>query len=337
MKTFFDAFISYGRADSKVFATKLHQRLTELGFRIWFDQQDIPLGVDFQNQIDDGIEKSHNFLFIIAPHSVKSAYCLKEIQLAVKLNKRIIPLLHVEPTDCWDKMHPIIEKINWIFFQDNKNDFETSLAGLLQVIHHQSDYVRQHTEILVKALEWSRHQKQTNYLLIGEERKQAQSWLKVRFDDQQPPCVPTDLQCELICESTKNSNNLLTQVLICYADQDKSVMQKIAKTLMRKSFTVWTNKTDIETGTPFQDVINQGIEGADNLVYLISPASIKSDYCQQEITHALDNNKRIIPLLIESTELEGIHPHIRGLQFIDFTTYNDEAKYRIEADKLIKV
>ncbi|NEP52080.1 MAG: TIR domain-containing protein, partial [Moorea sp. SIO3C2] len=61
MKTFFDAFISYGRADSKVFSTKLHQRLTELGFRIWFDQQDIPLGVDFQNQIDDGIEKSHNF------------------------------------------------------------------------------------------------------------------------------------------------------------------------------------------------------------------------------------------------------------------------------------
>ena len=337
MKTFFDAFISYGRADSKVFATKLHQRLTELGFRIWFDQQDIPLGVDFQNQIDDGIEKSHNFLFILAPHSVKSAYCLKEIQLAVKLNKRIIPLLHVEPTDCWDKMHPIIQKINWIYFQDNKDDFEKSLAGLLQVIHHQSDYVRQHTEILVKALEWSRHQKQTNYLLIGEERKQAQSWLKVRFDDQQPPCVPTDLQCELICESTKNSNNLLTHVLICYADQDKSVMEKIAKTLMRKSFTVWTNKTDIETGTPFQDVINQGIEGADNLVYLISPASVTSDYCQQEITHALDNNKRIIPLLIESTELEGIPPQIRGLQFIDFTTYNDEDKYRIEADKLIKV
>ncbi|AOX03618.1 hypothetical protein BJP34_33055 [Moorena producens PAL-8-15-08-1] len=337
MKTFFDAFISYGRADSKAFATKLHQRLTELGFRIWFDQQDIPLGVDFQNQIDDGIEKSHNFLFIIAPHSVKSAYCLKEIQLAVQLNKRIIPLLHVEPKNCWDKMHPIIQKINWVYFRDNTEDFETSLAGLLQVIHHQSDYVRQHTEILVKALEWSRHQKQTNYLLIGEERKKAQSWLKVRFDDQQPPCVPTDLQCELICESTKNSNNLLTQVLICYADQDKSVMQKISKTLMRKSFTVWTNKTDIETGTPFQDVINQGIEGADNIVYLISPASIKSDYCQQEITHALDNNKRIIPLLIESTELEGMPPQIRGLQFLDFTTYKDEDKYRIEADKLIKV
>jgi transposase len=69
MDSFFDAFISYGRADSKAFATKLHTRLVEQGLRVWFDQNDIPLGVDFQEQIYDGIEKSHNFLFIIAPHS----------------------------------------------------------------------------------------------------------------------------------------------------------------------------------------------------------------------------------------------------------------------------
>ena len=74
MSKFFDAFISYGRADSKAFATKLHTKLLEQGLNIWFDQNDIPLGVDFQNQIDDGIEKAHNFLFIIAPHSINSVY-----------------------------------------------------------------------------------------------------------------------------------------------------------------------------------------------------------------------------------------------------------------------
>jgi hypothetical protein len=96
MKNLFDAFISYGRADSKAFATKLHARLLEQGLKVWFDQNDIPLGVDYQNQIDDGIEKSHNFLFIIAPHSVNSPYCRKEIELAIQRNKRIIPLLHIE-------------------------------------------------------------------------------------------------------------------------------------------------------------------------------------------------------------------------------------------------
>jgi hypothetical protein len=91
MNNLFDAFISYGRADSLAFGRKLYEQLLKVGFEIWFDQNDIPLGVDFQNQIDDGIEKAHNFLFIIAPHSVNSPYCLKEIELAIKRNKRIIP------------------------------------------------------------------------------------------------------------------------------------------------------------------------------------------------------------------------------------------------------
>ena len=51
MPNLFDAFISYGRADSKAFATKLHGHLLEAGLKIWFDQNDIPLGVDFQNQL----------------------------------------------------------------------------------------------------------------------------------------------------------------------------------------------------------------------------------------------------------------------------------------------
>ena len=46
MKNFFDVFISYGRADSKDFAVKLNERLIAQGLNVWFDQDDIPLGVD---------------------------------------------------------------------------------------------------------------------------------------------------------------------------------------------------------------------------------------------------------------------------------------------------
>ncbi|HEY9607076.1 MAG TPA: toll/interleukin-1 receptor domain-containing protein, partial [Allocoleopsis sp.] len=335
MKTLFDAFISYGRADSKAFATNLHKRLLEEGFKVWFDQNDIPLGVDFQNQIDDGIEQSHNFLFIIAPHSVKSPYCLKEIELAVKRHKRIIPLLHVEPNDCWDKMHPTIGKINWVYFREEQDNFDQSFAGLVSLIRKHADYVEQHTRFLVKALAWERNQKQTRYLLIGEERVQAESWLKVRFKNEQPPCIPTDLHCEYICESTKNANNLLTQVFLAYSDKDRAVLEKIGKSLMREGFTIWTNRTDIRTGTQFQTEIDRGIEGADNVIYLISPDSIQSKYCQDELTHALAHKKRIIPLLIEPTNLEEIPLQIQGLQFIDFTQYSDEESYHISVDKLL--
>lgn len=363
MNNLFDAFISYGRADSKAFASKLHERLIEQNLKIWFDQNDIPLGVDFQNQIDDGIEKAENFLFIIAPHSINSPYCGKEIELAIKRNKRIIPLLHVEQIsqETWQQrfphgtaedweaykskglhssfpnMHPAIGKINWVYFREGIDDFETSFTGLISLIRKQADYVEQHTRFLTKALEWERNQKQTSYLLVGEERIQAESWLKVRFKDEQPPCEPTDLHCEYITESTKNANNLLTQVFLSHSDQDRVILEKIAKSLRREAFTIWTNRTDIKTGTEFQNEINQGIEGADNLVYLISPDSIQSKYCQDELSLAFANKKRIIPLLIAPTELEEIPPHIRALQFIDFTNYQDEESYRIGIGKLLNL
>jgi WD40 repeat protein len=361
MRNLFDAFISYGRADSKAFATKLHSRLLEESLKVWFDQNDIPLGVDFQNQIDDGIEKADNFLYIIAPHSINSPYCGKEIDLALKRNKRIIPLLHVEQIsqETWQQrypngtaedweaykskglhtsfqnMHPAIGKINWVYFREGIDDFETSFTGLISLIRKQADYVEQHTRFLTKALDWERNQKQTSYLLVGEERIQAESWLKIRFKDEQPPCQPTDLHCEFIGESTKNANNLLTQVFLSHSDTDRAILEKVAKSLRREAFTIWTNRTDIKTGTEFQNEINQGIEGADNLVYLISPDSIQSKYCQDELSLAFGNKKRIIPLLIEPTELEEIPPHIRALQFIDFTNSQDEASYQACIDKLI--
>ena len=328
MTEFFNAFISYGRADSKEFALKLQTSLNKHGFKVWFDFNDIPLGVDFQNQIDDGIEKADNFLFIISPHSINSPYCLKEIELAIKCNKRIIPLLHVDEInrETWQQrnphgtdeewelykaegkhtsfqnMHPIISKINWVYFQEDENDFDKSLADLVNLLRSHDDYVEKHTRFLIKALEWERNQKQTSYLLVGEEKQLAQNWLKIRFCEQQPPCVPSDLHCEYITESIKNGNNLMTQVFLSYAEEDRAMMEKIRASLRREGITVWTNTTDIQTGEDFVDSIKQGIQKADNLVYLLSDNSIESSYCQRELDLAVYLNKRNIPLLVQKTD-----------------------------------
>jgi hypothetical protein len=359
MSQYYDAFISYGRADSKAFATKLYQNLTKQGLKIWFDQNDIPLAVDFQNQIDDGIERAHNFLFIIGPHSVNSPYCLKEIELAVKYKKRIIPLLHVEQItqEIWqernpgqteadweeyrgkgkhssfDNMHPEIGRINWVYLRENVDNYDESLAGLIETVRDHQDYVEKHTQILAKALEWERHQKLTRYLLIGKERLEAEDWLKVEFKNEQPPCIPNNLQCEFICESIKNANNLLTQVFLGYAQEDRETMVQIRSSLMRHGITVWTSQTDIKTGGEFKQAINRGVEGADNLVYLLSPEALNSEYCQEELAQALSLNKRIISVLVKTTDLATIPKELQELQFLDLTA---EEEFQKNLDKLIK-
>ena len=363
MTEFFDAFISYGRADSKEFALKLQSSLNKHGFKVWFDFNDIPLGVDFQNQIDDGIEKADNFLFIISPHSVNSDYCGKEIELAIKRNKRIIPLMHVEKINRetwlsrnpngtdeeWElykaqgkhehfkNMHQTIRKINWVYFREDKDDFDKSLTDLIKLLRLHDDYVEQHTKLLTKALEWERNQKQTRYLLTGEEKQKAQAWLKRRFTDKQPPCLPSDLHCEYITESIKNGNNLMTQVFLAYADEDRATMEKIRNSLRRESITVWTNRTDIKTGEVFQAAIKRGIEEADNVVYLLSPDSINSTYCQQELDLALSHNKRIIPILVRETQEKQVPSELRNLQYIDFTDNVKEEDYHLDESQLLNI
>ena len=362
MKNFFDVFISYGRADSKAFACKLNQRLAAQGLKVWFDQEDIPLAVDYQEQINDGIERAHNFIFIIAPHSVNSQYCLTEINLAIKYNKRIIPLLHIEQIsqETWQtrnpgktesdwqeyqaqgrhssffNMHPVISKINWVCMREEIDDFESSFAGLISAIYQHKDYVEKHSIFLVKALNWSRNQKQNSYLLIGEERQAAETWLKSRFFEEQPPCLPTDLHCEFISESSKNANDLMVQVFLSSSEKDNDIKEKIGKTLRREGFTIWTNQTDIKTGTAFEEEIKKGIEGADNFVYLMSPEALQSQYCYLELAHAFANHKRIIPLLVQKTDIELLPSQLQELQFIDLTEHEDNHKYRIIIDKLLK-
>jgi WD40 repeat protein len=363
MKTIFDAFISYGRADSLGFGRKLYERLREEGLNIWFDQNDIPLGVDFQNQIDDGIEKADNFLFIIAPHSINSPYCGKEIELAIRRNKRIIPLLHVEEIDrhLWQKrkpqgtdeeweaykakglhshfqnMHPAISKINWVYFREGIDDFDKSFTGLLELLNRHADYVEKHTQLLVKALDWERQQKQNRWLLVGDEKKQAEAWLKIHFNSEQPPCFPTDLHCEYITESIKNGNNLMTQVFISYSERDRETMEKIRNSLRRESLTVWTNTTDVQTGEDFQSAIDRGIEQTDNLVYLVSPDSVQSEYVRKELEYAVSLHKRLIPILVRETPPESIPLALQGVQYIDLTDNVKEDDYVLDESKLLKI
>jgi WD40 repeat protein len=363
MQDFQDIFISYGRRDSLEFASRLNRRLIDRGFTVWFDYDDIPLGVDYQKQIDDGIERADNVLFIISPHSINSPYCGLELELALKRHKRIIPLLHVEQisyetwkerdpggTDQeWDayqakglhdhfqNMHPILRKINWIYAREGHDDFEAALAGLIDICDRHQDYVHQHTLLLAKALEWERHQKRSPYLLIGEERLQAEDWLNVRFKDSQPPCLPTPLHCEFITESRKNAENLMTDVFLAYADEDRAAAEQIRNSLWRDGLTVWTNTTDIQAGSEFQQVIDRGIENADNVVYVLSPASGRSPWCQHELDYALSLNKRIIPCLVEATPPDQIPPQLQNLHYIDLTDHAEGSGFEIGESQLLQV
>jgi len=344
-----DVFISYGRKESKHFANKLYNKLKSEGFEVWFDQNDIPLAVDFQAQIDEGILKTNNFIFIISPHSIKSEYCSKEISLAIAYNKRIIPILHVEPQskEIWDLLHPQISKLNWIYFREQFNsknesteletidDFETASGNLLKLLKYQTNYVAQHTEFLIKAIEWIRNFKRPELLLKNEQYAKAEKWLQIKFENEQPPCLPTLLHYEYIAESKELENNYQTDIFISYENQNIDFAKKIHTDLIKNTYTTWFEETDLVAGENYESQIFTGIEKASYFMYLISANSIENTNCINQLNHALKHNKPIIPVKIENIDSNLLPEQIKKLFLISI--HKSEAEYVLEFPKVLFV
>jgi len=153
----------------------------------------------------------------------------------------------------------------------------------------------------------------------------------------QPPCQPSKLVCEYICEARKNAENRMTDVFICYDVHDKAIRDSVIQSLSRHAKTTWTHDRDIEKGATFGRVIEIGIENADNFFYFISPLSITSEYCQKELAHALKYNKRIVPLLIAPTPVSDTPDVLRELQYVDFTDNTCQADYDSDIDDILNI
>lgn len=191
-----DIFISYSRKD-KDFVKFLHQTLVKLQRDVWVDWEDIPLTADWKQEIYTGIEGTDNFLFILSPDSIKSLYCGEELEYAIKNHKRLIPVVYREVKP--EEVHPTLAALNWIFIR-NEDDFQSNFQKLLEAIDTDLDYVRTHTRLLKRAIEWHSEKYDSSFLLRGKDLKAAVEWL-TESQDQQPS--PTFLHKQYIIQSNQ--------------------------------------------------------------------------------------------------------------------------------------
>lgn len=168
-----NVFISYSRRN-KEFVQELHSALEATGREVWVDWENIPVAVDWWKEIQLGIELADTFVFVLSPASVASQVCGQEIEEALKHNKRLVPVVYqdVQP----DNVHPELARLNWIFLRP-QDDFQKGFKGLLEALDQDLDYVRTHTRILVRALEWDRNNRDGSYLLRGVDLDRANSYL----------------------------------------------------------------------------------------------------------------------------------------------------------------
>lgn len=193
-------FISYSRNDLDI-AEKIVSVLAESKLDTWIDWKSIPKGEKFEHEIYQGIEGATVFLFLISPNSVQSEWCQKEISHALRNKKRIIPIL-IKDTDGISIPTGISER-NWIHCRENRDDFNKAITEVLNTIHTDYEWVKYHTKLQVKALDWERRSNKddTSLLIRGRELQEAEQKLASMVSQKDPQ--PTDLQRNFVFSSRK--------------------------------------------------------------------------------------------------------------------------------------
>jgi hypothetical protein len=144
-----DVFVSYSRSDSEL-VNLLVERLRERGKDVWVDVEGIRDAEVFPAALRRAVEGSDGFVFVISPDSVASPFCEQEVDHAVELNKRVVPLSYRFVPD--DQIPEGIRVRNWIPVGDG--NFDAGVERLVQALDTDLDWDRQHTHWLVKAIEW---------------------------------------------------------------------------------------------------------------------------------------------------------------------------------------
>lgn len=192
-----DVFISYSRKDT-AFVRRLSDALEQRQREAWVDWEAIRPTEEFMLAIYAAIEGTNTFIFILTPDSVGSEVCAKEIGHAAKHNKRFIPIVH---RDIDAKSVPeTLAKLNWIFCRE-ADDFAATVESLIDAIDTDLDWVRAHTRLLTRAIEWESKGKNTSFVLRGDDLRAAEKWLTEAGADKERQ--PTPLQTDYIIASRK--------------------------------------------------------------------------------------------------------------------------------------
>ncbi|AFM03880.1 TIR domain-containing protein [Bernardetia litoralis DSM 6794] len=285
---------------------------------------------NYTEEIKEQIAHADNFVFVLSNSSAKNSDCLRELRFALTFHKRIIVVLAKE-VNKKELPEALRSLSSYIDLTDNRTednftnnlDFEKDLSELICIIEDNYDYYRNHKRYLAQALKWKEQHQNDAILLRGHNLEKAQTWLhqgqlQRNSANSTKLNTPTKLHKKFIEESITKIGTLSSEVFISYSRTDGDFARWLNEELQLNGRTTWFDQECIPAGSDFGLEIKNGIETSDNFLFILSPASISSPYCKDEVLHALSMGKRIILVRFQAVEkMPDYFPS--HIQWIDFS------------------
>jgi hypothetical protein len=116
-----------------------------------------------------------------------------------------------------------------------------------------------------------------------------------------------------------------------YSRVDSDFAKKLATDLRNAGADVWIDQLDIVPGSAWDVAIQNALNEAGGVLAIISDTSIQSKNVMDEVSYAISQEKRIIPLILESCPIPF---RLARLQHVDFTKdYDSALEYLLKALK----
>jgi len=106
------------------------------------------------------------------------------------------------------------------------------------------------------------------------------------------------------------------KIFFSYSRYDSAFVLKLANDLRNAGLSVWLDQLDIPPGKHWDKEIEIALNSANCVLAIISPKSLASDNAMDEISYALEEKKRVIPVMLTDSDTSF---RLRRLQRVDFT------------------
>jgi hypothetical protein len=111
-------------------------------------------------------------------------------------------------------------------------------------------------------------------------------------------------------------------VFFSYSRQDSEFALRLGKDLRAAGMNIWLDQIDIPLGERWDAAIETVLSRCSNILVILSPASVESTNVMDEVSYALEEQKRVIPILLKDCEIPF---RLRRLQHTDFRADYDTA------------
>jgi hypothetical protein len=108
----------------------------------------------------------------------------------------------------------------------------------------------------------------------------------------------------------------MSDLFISYAREDKEFVSRLHDALEKRERNIWVDWEGIPPTAEWLAEIYGAIDASEAFVFVLTPDSVASEVCGTELQHAIEQNKRLIPLVFRDADSQLIPDSLRELNWI---------------------